>query len=78
MSDADPAGAGPDLVLMTVDDTRCIGGGQCEMLAPDVFEVDDDTGIAAVVDDGRLDRADALELIDRCPSGAVSFTELVS
>ena len=64
-----------DPVRMAVDDTRCIGGGQCELLADAVFEVDDDTGVASVLEPGLLDRATALELVDRCPSGAISWTE---
>ena len=72
MSGTNPA---PDLVAMTVDDTRCIGGGQCELLAADVFEVDDDSGVASVIGSGRLDRSIALELVDRCPSGAISFRD---
>lgn len=64
-----------DPVEMSVDDTRCIGGGQCELLAGDVFEVDDDSGVATVAPPGLLDRAIALDVVDRCPSGAISFTE---
>ncbi|MEL6983565.1 MAG: ferredoxin [Actinomycetota bacterium] len=64
-----------DQVPMAVDDTRCIGGGQCELLADEVFEVDDDRGVAAVLEPGLLARSTALDLVDRCPSGAISFTE---
>lgn len=64
-----------DQVQMVVDDTRCIGGGQCELLADEVFEVDDDTGVATVLEPGLLGRGTAVELVDRCPSGAISFTE---
>ncbi len=64
-----------DVVVMAVDDTRCIGGGQCELLADDVFEVDDDTGVASVLPPGLLARATAVELVDRCPSGAISFAD---
>ncbi len=67
--------ADADVVRMAVDDSRCIGGGQCEMLAEAVFEVDDDTGVASVLPPGLLARATALELVDRCPSGAISFTD---
>lgn len=70
-----PDAATGDRVRMAVDDTRCIGGGQCELLADEVFEVDDDTGVASVVEPGLLARSAALELVDRCPSGAISFTE---
>jgi len=66
-----------DQVLVAVDDTRCIGGGQCELLAEDVFEVDDDTGVASVLGPGLLALATAVELVDRCPSGAISFTDPV-
>ena len=64
-----------DVVAMAVDAERCIGGGQCELLADEVFLVDDDTAVASVLTPGLLDRARALEIVDRCPSGAVSFTE---
>jgi ferredoxin len=64
-----------DLVAMAVDGERCIGGGQCELLADEVFVVDDDTAVASVIEPGLLERARALDIVDRCPSGAVSFTE---
>lgn len=67
--------ADAEVLRMAVDDSRCIGGGQCEMLAEAVFEVDDDTGVASVLPPGLLARATALELVDRCPSGAISFTD---
>lgn len=72
---SETASADGDLVRMAVDDTRCIGGGQCELAAEAVFEVDDDAGVATVLDPGLLDRATALELVDRCPSGAISLAE---
>jgi ferredoxin len=72
-ADSSDVAAG-DQVRMTVDDTRCIGGGQCELLAEEVFEVDDDSGIATVLEPGLLARATALELVDRCPSGAISWS----
>ncbi len=64
-----------DVVRMQVNPETCIAGGQCELLAPDVFEIDDDEVIAVVQGDGRLDRKVALEVIDRCPSGAISIVE---
>ena len=75
---AEAGSAPPDdrSVRMAVDDTRCIGSGQCELLAAEAFEVDDDSGIASVVGTGRLARAAALELVDRCPSGAISFAQI--
>lgn len=76
MSGSDPLGSSQDDdVLMIVDGTRCIGGGQCELLADEVFEVDDETAVAAVLAPGLLPRSTAHDLIDRCPSGAISFSE---
>lgn len=75
MSDDEAVDHGDDLVTMVVDDSRCIGGGQCELLAEQVFQVDDETGVATVLAPGLLARATALELLDRCPSGAISLSE---
>ncbi len=62
-----------DDVAVRVDTEVCIAGGQCELLAPDIFEIDDDEVVAVVRGDGRLPRNVALEVIDRCPSGAISI-----
>lgn len=57
---------------VAVDDTVCIGAGQCEMIAPATFEVDDD-GIARVV--GPVEDEDAVtEAVEACPSGALHLT----
>jgi ferredoxin len=61
---------------MAVDGEACIGGGQCELLADGVFLVDDETAVATVLEPGLIERSLALEIVDRCPSGAVSFTEV--
>jgi ferredoxin len=36
------------MTRVTVDGSRCEGHGLCQATAPDVFEVDDDDGIARV------------------------------
>ncbi|MCY4433519.1 MAG: ferredoxin, partial [bacterium] len=41
---------------MAVDQELCIGGGICEMLEPEVFELDDDVVISSVISDGLLPR----------------------
>ncbi|NOX30714.1 MAG: ferredoxin [Actinobacteria bacterium] len=64
-----------DLVTIAIDDEVCIGVGQCELLEPDVFRIDDDTGIAELVGDGRLPRDRAQVAIDRCPSRALSIAD---
>ena len=62
-----------DLVRMAVDDERCIGGGQCEMLEPEVFLVDDDEAASSVIGTGVLLRPRAEVVVHRCPGAAVSI-----
>ena len=50
-------------VHLTVDLDRCIGIGQCEMLEPEVFRLDDEDGISRVADGATLDRARAAEVV---------------
>lgn len=66
---------GDERVSMVVDEDTCIGIGQCELLEPDVFRLGDEDAISRVVDGAGLPRARALELVDRCPSGAISIRE---
>ncbi len=62
-----------DLVRLTVVVDRCIGIGQCELLEPDVFHLGEEDAISRVVDGATLERTRALELVDRCPSMAISL-----
>ena len=63
------------MVRMAVDQELCIGGGICEMLEPEVFELDDEIVIASVIGDGLLPRNRADVVVDRCPSRAISVVE---
>ena len=47
--------------------------GQCELLAPDTFELDDDEGTARIVGDADVDRALAEQVVDKCPSRAIQI-----
>ena len=67
--------AGMEMVRVAVDQELCIGGGICEMLEPEVFELDDDIVIASVIGDGLLPRNRAVVVVDRCPSRAISVVE---
>ena len=66
---------GGDLVRMAVDAGACIGGGQCEMLEPEVFLVDDEDAVSAVIGEGMLARRRAEVVVDRCPGAAISIVE---
>lgn len=60
---------------LSLDREVCIGVGQCEMLAPDVFRLDDDDGVSAFVGSPWLPQARAELLADKCPSGAITVAE---
>jgi len=62
-----------DLVRLTLDTEVCIGVGQCELLAPDTFELDDDEGTARIVGEADVDRALAEQVVDKCPSRAIQI-----
>ena len=62
-------------VRLAVDGDRCIGIGQCELLEPEVFRLDDETAISRVVDGATLGRERAAEVVERCPSMAISILE---
>lgn len=66
---------GEDWASLIVDEDRCIGIGQCELLEPEVFQLGDEDAISRVVDGAGLPRARALEVADRCPSSAISVAE---
>ncbi|MDP6869021.1 MAG: ferredoxin [Acidimicrobiales bacterium] len=66
---------GDDRVSLIVDEDRCIGVGQCELLEPEVFQLGDEDAISRVVDSAGLPRVRALEVADRCPSSAISIAE---
>jgi ferredoxin len=57
---------------VVVDQTVCVGIGQCEMLEPDVFFINDDA-FATVVEGATIERGAAQLVVERCPSGAISI-----
>ena len=67
MSAADQPGRG---LRVIVDPDVCLGGGQCELLCPDVFEVSYVSRVRVEQVDPL--RADAVRTAaDACPSGAI-------
>lgn len=67
--------AGDDVVRVAVDQELCIGGGICEMLEPEMFELDEDVVISSVIGNGLLPRARAEVAVDRCPGRAIAIIE---
>ena len=67
----------PGSATVRIDQTRCIGSGQCVLAAPDVFDQSDDDGLGFVVI--AEPPAELLprvrDAVDRCPAQAVSLEE---
>jgi ferredoxin len=59
-----------------IDQDRCMGHGQCELVAPDLFKLDEH-GIAQVLvehpDESKLKRLE--EAIRRCPEAVISVED---
>lgn len=75
MSD-DIDGGAEAMVVVAIDADVCVGIGQCELLEPDVFALDDDLGYSAVIGSGRLRLDRANVVIDKCPSNAIRIVEV--
>ncbi len=73
MAESDNGGGNDDLVTLQIDAEVCIGVGQCELLEPDTFRLDDDEGMSHVIGEGTLPRSRADVVIDKCPSSAISI-----
>ena len=56
-----------------VDRHRCIGSGNCVFWAPATFELDDEEGLAVVVDPSGDDIDRIRVAVDGCPSKALSL-----
>jgi ferredoxin len=62
---------------VVLDEEECLGYANCVLEAPDLFDIDDDTGQAVIlVDPVPEDRAEAARAaVKVCPSRALSLEE---
>jgi ferredoxin len=58
---------------VSVDRGMCMGHGQCEIAAPDVFRLDDDGVVQYDVQPDGAHAADVEEAADACPMQAISL-----
>jgi ferredoxin len=60
-------------VRVTVDRDRCIGAGNCALIAPSVFDQDPDEAVVVVLDDSPPEdsRPAVQEAVDRCPAAVI-------
>lgn len=62
----------PEHELVTVDEDRCVGSGECARVAPTAFALDEDEGLAVVLDTARATPPEQLErAVRECPTGAI-------
>ena len=56
--------------VVRIDETACAAHGDCAMIAPDVFRVDEVAKVVGRGDDGLL-----LEAAEACPSAAITVID---
>jgi ferredoxin len=66
-------GAGPAGVQVAVDQGLCCGAGQCVLVAPEVFDQQEEDGLVVLLDPEPGERLAAAvrEAAATCPTGAV-------
>ncbi|WP_406281385.1 ferredoxin [Nocardia sp. NBC_00881] len=61
---------------ISADRERCIGSGMCALIAPKVFDQDEDDGRVRLLDPRPQRGHSAVrEALDACPSGALEIDE---
>ncbi|MBA2953217.1 ferredoxin [Nocardioides sp. MAH-18] len=60
-----------------IDEDRCVGGGQCVLAAPEVFDQRDDDGIVVLLQEQPADDLDhqVREAALLCPALAITLEE---
>lgn len=61
-------------IHITVDHDRCVGNGQCLVLAPEVFR-HNDARQSEVVDPAGAPEEDVLQAAGSCPTGAIAVVD---
>ena len=56
---------------VVVNKDNCIGCGACENLYPEMFQIDDE-GYSNVINDENIDEKKLTEVMESCPTGAIS------
>lgn len=62
---------------ITVDESRCVGAGQCVLAAGDIFDQREEDGIVVLLNESpSQDRLEAAKLAARlCPAAAITVEE---
>jgi ferredoxin len=59
---------------LCIDRSLCVGFGDCVDIAPEAFQLDNET-IVILVDPDRVDRARLLKACDACPVDAITVCD---
>ena len=60
-------------MVVTLDSEKCIGCGVCSQIAPDIFALDTERGVAKVV---RVDGGESVEqAVESCPVSCIEYHE---
>ena len=57
-------------LIVSIDQSRCIGAGNCVHIAPTVFQLDEEN-IAYLVDPNSADDDTLLDAAQSCPTNAI-------
>ena len=57
-------------LIVSIDQSRCIGAGNCVHIAPTVFQLDDEN-IAYLLDPGSVDDDTLIDAARSCPTDAI-------
>lgn len=60
---------------ITADRDRCIGSGMCALIAPDIFDQDDDGTVRLLDPQPRQQHSAVREAFDTCPARALEVDE---
>jgi ferredoxin len=56
--------------IVSIDQSRCIGAGNCVHIAPQAFQLDEEN-IAYLVDPASVEDEDLLDAAKSCPTDAI-------
>jgi ferredoxin len=57
-------------LIVSIDQSRCIGAGNCVHIAPTVFQLDEEN-IAYLVNPSSVDNETLLDAAQSCPTNAI-------
>ncbi|MFL5733311.1 MAG: ferredoxin [Chloroflexia bacterium] len=57
-------------LIVSIDQGRCIGAGNCVNIAPTAFQLDEES-VAYLVDPNSVDDQTLLEAAESCPTNAI-------